>query len=141
MESIHKRIRRLRLAKDLTLEKFAELVGVKWQSAQQWEKEDDEGGTAPSRKRHPRVAEVLGVSEEVLVMGEAKPGTMKQLAQDAKAQLFKDMFEQFMQLKDEYQHRIEAEVNFLHSLQYPNKTNSNPHAKRNTAPKRRKVAA
>jgi len=140
MESIHKRIKRLRLGKGLSLEAFAKLVDVKWQSAQQWEKEDDKGGTAPSRKRHKKVAEILGVAEDVLVLGEAKPGTLEHLANDAKGQLFKQMFEHFMQLKDEYQHRIEAEINFLHSLQYPHKSPSTPHAKRNTS-KRKKVKA
>jgi len=69
MESIHARIKRLRMAKGMSLETFAEKVGIKWQSVQQWEKEDHEGGTAPSRKRQAQVAAILGVSLNELMSG------------------------------------------------------------------------
>lgn len=67
MPSIHRKIKRLRKARGLTLETFAKEVGVSWQSAQQWEK--DPGGTAPHRKRMNRVAEVLGVAVAELLSG------------------------------------------------------------------------
>lgn len=67
MESIHSRIKRLRLNNGLSLPTFAKLVGVEWQSAQQWEKEV--GGTAPSRKRQAKVAEILGVTVQELMHG------------------------------------------------------------------------
>lgn len=69
MESIHKKIKRLRLAKGLTQTQLAEKSGVKYQSVQEWEKE---GGTAPTRKRMPRVATALGVPPEELTSN-AKP--------------------------------------------------------------------
>lgn len=59
MESIHKRIKRLREAKGLSQEALARIVGVRYQSVQEWEREN---GTAPSRKRQPAVAKALGVS-------------------------------------------------------------------------------
>lgn len=69
MESVHRRIKRLREAQKLSLEAFAKLVGVKWQSAQQWERE--KGGTAPSRKHQARAAEALRVTVSELMQGAA----------------------------------------------------------------------
>lgn len=66
VESIHKRIRRLREAKGLSQEQLAAAVGVKYQSVQEWEREH---GTAPSRKRQPAVAKALGVTVPELVAG------------------------------------------------------------------------
>lgn len=77
MESIHARIKRLRLKNGLSLPTFAKLVGVEWQSAQQWEKET--GGTAPSRKRQAKVAEVLGVSVQELMHGGPGKATANEL--------------------------------------------------------------
>lgn len=71
MESIHHRIRRLREAKRLTQQELARLVGVKFQSVQQWERET--GGTAPTRKRQEAVASVLGVSVQELMTGLPQP--------------------------------------------------------------------
>lgn len=66
MTTIHDRIKAARVAKELSMEKVAELVGVKaWQTVQQWEN----GNTAPSRKRLEKVAEVLGVTPEYLSQG------------------------------------------------------------------------
>ena len=48
------------------MEDLAALVGVKaWQTVQQWEN----SGTAPSRKRLPMVAKVLGKTQEFLLNG------------------------------------------------------------------------
>lgn len=65
--SINKRIKERRLALGLSSHKaLAELVGVTWQTVQQWEKE---GGTAPNRSRIDAVAAALGVSAEWLRTG------------------------------------------------------------------------
>lgn len=66
VETIHQKIKRLRTKKGMTLEQFAEAVGVKYQSAQQWER-SDETATAPRRTRIRQVARVLGVSEAYLL--------------------------------------------------------------------------
>ncbi len=65
---IHKKIRHYRERRKLTLEQLAVLVGVSWQTVQQWEpaKTSDKPRTAPSRKRMAKVASVLGVTEEEL---------------------------------------------------------------------------
>lgn len=74
VESIHKRIRRLRESAGLSQEQLAAEVGVKYQSVQEWERE---GGTAPSRKRQQKVADALGVTIHELMTGlkppESKP--------------------------------------------------------------------
>lgn len=67
MESIHQRIRRLRQAARLSQEALAKLVGIRYQSVQEWERE---GGTAPARKRQRAVADVFGVSVSELMYGE-----------------------------------------------------------------------
>lgn len=67
LESIHKRIRRLREAKKKTQQQLAVEAGVTYQSVQEWERE---GGTAPSRKRLPRVAAALGVTAPELLYGD-----------------------------------------------------------------------
>ena len=68
--SINKRIKERRLAMGLTSHKaLADLVGVTWQTVQQWEKE---GGTAPNRSRIDAVASALGVSAEWLRTGNAQ---------------------------------------------------------------------
>lgn len=65
--SINKRIKERRLALGLTSHKaLADLVGVTWQTVQQWEKD---GGTAPNRSRIDAVAAALGVSAEWLRTG------------------------------------------------------------------------
>jgi transcriptional regulator with XRE-family HTH domain len=68
MESIHQRIKRLREKKRLTQVQLAELVGVRYQSVQEWE-ENDGTGTAPQRKRLQKVADALGVSLHELMTG------------------------------------------------------------------------
>ena len=66
MINIHQRIKELRCAKQMSMETLGGLVGVSWQTVQQWERE---GGTAPKRSRLPKVAEVLGTSVEFLTSG------------------------------------------------------------------------
>lgn len=68
METIHRRIKRLREAKGLSQEALAKLVGVSYQSVQEWESDD---GTAPSRKRQEKVAAALGVTVAELMVGGA----------------------------------------------------------------------
>ena len=65
MQNIHDRIRLLRTSKDLSMEALARLVGVTWQTIQQWEN----GSTAPRRTRLQKVADVLGVTIERLLYG------------------------------------------------------------------------
>lgn len=74
--SIHARIRERREALGLSQEKLGELVGVTYQTVQQWEREPGEGeggkqrlSTAPSRKRLASVAAILGVTEQWLLTG------------------------------------------------------------------------
>ena len=64
--NIHSRIRQLRLAKGLSMEALADLVGVSFQAVQQWEKPD---GTAPTRKRTLKVAVALDTTVEYLMHG------------------------------------------------------------------------
>lgn len=65
--SINNRIKERRLAMGLSSHKaLADLVGVTWQTVQQWEKE---GGTAPNRSRMDAVAAALGVTAEWLRTG------------------------------------------------------------------------
>lgn len=68
---IHQRIKAKRLEKGLSMQALADQVGLKgWQSVQQWEKSDTEGGTAPNRTRLARVAKALGVTPEWLQFGQ-----------------------------------------------------------------------
>lgn len=64
---IHARIRRRREALGLSMEKLAQMVGVKaWQTVQQWERPD---GTAPKRARLDQVAAALETTSEWLLFG------------------------------------------------------------------------
>lgn len=66
MDTIHTRIKNARLEKKLSMEKLAELIGLRsWQTIQQWEN----GGTAPARKRLDKVAEILEKTPEFLLNG------------------------------------------------------------------------
>lgn len=66
MTTIHDRIKQARLDKGLSMERLAELVGLRsWQSIQQWEN----GATAPQRKRLEQVATALGVTVDFLMNG------------------------------------------------------------------------
>lgn len=67
MESIHQRIRRLREKKGLTQQELAKVVGVSYQSVQEWERDK---GTAPSRKRQEAVSQALGVTLNELMTGD-----------------------------------------------------------------------
>lgn len=58
MKTIHQKIKQLRTDKGLSMEELGALIGVTWQTVQQWEN----GKTAPSRKRLEKVAEALGVT-------------------------------------------------------------------------------
>ncbi len=64
MESIHSRIKRLRIEKGLSQAELATAAGVTYQSVQEWERED---GTAPARKRIGLVAAALGVKPLTLI--------------------------------------------------------------------------
>tara|TARA_R100000655_G_scaffold64330_2_gene102850 strand:+ start:219 stop:845 length:627 start_codon:yes stop_codon:yes gene_type:complete len=71
MTNIHERIKAARDAKGFSMQKLAELLGIKaWQTIQQWEN----GGTAPKRKRLEQVANILGVTVEYLLQGSDPDG-------------------------------------------------------------------
>lgn len=89
VESIHKRIRRLREAKSLSQEALAALVGVKYQSVQEWERE---GGTAPNRSRQLKVAKALGVTVPELMLGAPVSGAR---AISTREELLLEMFNSF----------------------------------------------
>jgi transcriptional regulator with XRE-family HTH domain len=67
-DTIHSRIKRMRLRASLSMVQLAAAVGLRaWQAVQQWEN----GETAPSRARLPKVAQVLGTTTEYLLYGAA----------------------------------------------------------------------
>lgn len=69
--NIHKRIKERRELLGLSMEALAALVGVKaWQTVQQWEKEEEDGGTAPKRGRLKDVADALKTTPEYLLFGQ-----------------------------------------------------------------------
>lgn len=81
MSSIHARIKERRRALKLSQEKLGEMVGVSYQTVQQWEREpgrSEDGSkvlsTAPSRKRLQQVAAILGVTPQWLLTGENDDG-------------------------------------------------------------------
>lgn len=70
VESIHARIKRLRIARQATTTELAKAAGVKRQTVEQWETEPGKGkSTAPARKRLGAVAEFLGVTPQELIGG------------------------------------------------------------------------
>lgn len=135
MKTIHSRIRDLRKKQGLSLEAFAALVEVSWQSVQQWERED---GTAPTRKRLPAVAKALGVSVEELVVGDRKRDAIAKMADAAQDKMLAQLIELYAQLDQAGRDKLLSEANWLHSQQYPHPSPSNPFAK---APKKRDSSA
>jgi phage repressor protein C with HTH and peptisase S24 domain len=69
--TIHQRIKDLRASRELTLMALGELVGVSWQTVQQWES----GKTAPKAKRLALLAAALGTTPEYLQFGTPVTGT------------------------------------------------------------------
>jgi transcriptional regulator with XRE-family HTH domain len=68
--NIHRRIKERREKLGLSMQAVAAAAGVSaWQTVQQWEKEEGEGGTAPKRERLKRVAAVLETTPEYLLFG------------------------------------------------------------------------
>lgn len=68
--NIHRRIKERREKLGLSMQAVADAAGVSaWQTVQQWEKEEGEGGTAPKRERLKRVAAVLETTPEYLMFG------------------------------------------------------------------------
>lgn len=78
MSDIHMRLKILREGLGLSMEQVSDLVGVSWQTIQQWEN----GKTAPKRKRLEDVAAALGTTVEHLVVGKEidAPGADSTLA-------------------------------------------------------------
>lgn len=68
--NIHRRIKERRVKLGLSMEALANLAGASaWQTVQQWEKEEDKGGTAPKRERLKKVAVALETTPEYLLFG------------------------------------------------------------------------
>jgi len=126
MESIHARIKRLRLAKGMSMQALADAVGAKaWQTVQQWENEDAPKPTAPSRSRQPLVAAALGVTVEELMHG-AQEGQQRGKREETAARepeakygpaitneelaLLADLRELLQPRRDEYARMIKAEA-------------------------------
>jgi phage repressor protein C with HTH and peptisase S24 domain len=72
--TIHQRIKELREKKELSMEALAALVGVAYQTVQQWES----GKTAPQRKRLASVADALNTTPEYLQFGTSVGPTEEQ---------------------------------------------------------------
>ena len=67
MKTIHERIKEKREGLGLSMQELATASGAKaWQTVQQWEN----GTSAPSRKRLPRVAAALQTTAEYLMSGQ-----------------------------------------------------------------------
>lgn len=66
MGDIHSRIKELREQRGLSMEALAKLIGVAWQTVQQWEKPN---GTAPKRTRLEQAAIALGTTTTYLMTG------------------------------------------------------------------------
>lgn len=81
MDTIHTRIKKLHGEAGLSMQALAAAVGLKaWQAVQQWEN----GETAPSRIRLPKVAKALNSTPEYLLSGviQAEPaGNVARLQQ------------------------------------------------------------
>jgi SOS-response transcriptional repressor LexA len=65
--NVHQRIRDGRKKLNLSVDEFAKRLGVSRHTVQLWEKDDAEGGTAPSRRRQPLVANLLGLTVAELI--------------------------------------------------------------------------
>jgi transcriptional regulator with XRE-family HTH domain len=61
---LHERIRKLRLAKGMTLQQVADVFGISASSVSSWEK----GINLPDRRKLPKLADLLGISVEHLIL-------------------------------------------------------------------------
>lgn len=145
METIHKRIRRLRESKGLSQQALGALIvspgkpkGVSYQTVQLWERED---GTAPTRKNMPLLARALGVSEQLLLHGDPRKAIIDSMAETAESKLLEQLIRLYGELKPEFQARVLAEANFLHAVQYPHSSTANPNGKKHPKRKGEKVIA
>jgi len=83
--NIHKRIKERREALGLSMQELAARIGVRaWQTVQQWEKEDAEGGTAPKRERLELVARVLDTTPGWLLFGQVADSSQNSAGQTAR---------------------------------------------------------
>lgn len=135
MEPLHKRIKRLREAKakklgvDFGIVAFAKAVGVKYQTAQQWERPPEAGGTSPKRTREDDVARALDVTKDVLLFGEndaQKSARRNQMASNADDKQLEQLINFYGNLSQRSREKLIDEAQFLHTLEHPQKTTSNP---------------
>jgi transcriptional regulator with XRE-family HTH domain len=89
MEAFAKRLRKTRLARDMTQENFAAQVGVTTQTAWSWEKHR----SRPNPERMSKIASVLAVTEMFLRIGadaiadapkEVAPGSLTSMIEEAR---------------------------------------------------------
>lgn len=127
MDSIHARIKARRVALGLSQEKLGELAGVSYQTVQQWEREPDErpdGGrvlsTAPSRKRLPTVAAILGVTEQWLLSGTDDDGQNVDPTVDQLVAFYVGM-------GDELKSLLLAQANTFYNMSHTERSAANPY--------------
>jgi transcriptional regulator with XRE-family HTH domain len=66
---IHKRLRKFRKDLDLSYQAIAEACGVKWQTVQQWCKDEADGGTDPKLANLEPLAKILKTTPWYLLFG------------------------------------------------------------------------
>jgi transcriptional regulator with XRE-family HTH domain len=66
---IHKRLRKFRKELDLSYQAIAEACGVKWQTVQQWCKDEADGGTDPKLANLEPLAKILKTTPWYLLFG------------------------------------------------------------------------
>lgn len=135
MEPLHKRIKRLREAKgkklgiDYGIVAFAKDVGVEYQTAQQWERPKEKRGTSPKRAREDAVAAALGVTKDVLLFGETeahKTERRNQIVSNADDKQLEQLINFYGNLSQKSREKLIDEAQFLHTMEHPKKSTSNP---------------
>lgn len=72
----HKRLRRLRKDKNQSYQKIADACGVKWQTVQQWCKDESEGGTYPKIENLEPLARLFETTPWYLLWGVEAAGSI-----------------------------------------------------------------
>lgn len=107
------------------MEQLAEIIGVSWQTIQQWEN----GKTAPKRQRAEKVAAALEISVGELLFGEndAEPIPTGQprgivLFPDRHAPVIEEVIDLMLQMSDQGRERLAERARQL-ADQFPSKQN------------------
>lgn len=85
--SVHDKIRRFRLSREMTHQQLADAVGVSRGAVQQWES----GATAPTRKNQPTVAAYMGITVDELMAVDTHPPAIAQAGQLRGGDLFSSL--------------------------------------------------